>query len=98
MSASNIGIRGAESIGGDWKSIFQFEAGFDPYSLQFSNGTQSLLKNMGVPLNKQSVNTDSSRAGQFYNSVGFVGVSSPTYGTLTFVPSELADVGRPRGV
>jgi predicted porin len=84
LGASNIGIRGAESIGGDWKAIFQLEAGFDPYSLQFSNGTQSLLENKGVPLNQQSVNADSSRAGQFYNSVGFVGVSSPTYGTLTF--------------
>ena len=84
LGASNIGIRGAESIGGDWKAIFQLEAGFDPYSLNLSNGTQSLLENKGVPLNQQSVNADSSRAGQFYNSVGFVGVSSPTYGTLTF--------------
>jgi predicted porin len=84
LGASNIGIRGAESIGGDWKFIFQLEAGFDPYSLQFSNGAQSVFDNKGVPLNQQSVNADSSRGGQFYNSVGFVGVSSPTYGTLTF--------------
>jgi predicted porin len=84
LGASSIGIKGAESIGGDWKAIFQLEAGFDPYSLNLSNGTQSLLENKGVPLNQQSVNADSSRAGQFYNSVGFVGVSSPTYGTLTF--------------
>jgi predicted porin len=84
LSQSNIGIRGAESIGGDWKAIFQLEAGFDPYSLQLSNGPASMFNNKGVPLNQQSVNSDSSRAGQFYDSVGFVGVSSPTYGTLTF--------------
>jgi len=84
LSASNIGIRGAESIGGDWKFIFQLEAGFDPYSLQLSNGAQSVFNNLGVPLNQQSFNTDSSRSGQFYNSVGFAGISSPTYGTLTF--------------
>jgi predicted porin len=84
LSQSNIGIRGAESIGGDWKAIFQVEAGFDPYSLNLSNGSQAMFGNLGVPLNQQSVNSDSSRAGQFYNSVGFVGVSSPTYGTLTF--------------
>ena len=84
LSASNIGVRGAESIGGDWKAIFQVEAGFDPYSLRLSNGGNALFGNLGVPLNQQSVNADSSRGGQFYNSVGFVGVSSPTYGTLTF--------------
>ena len=84
LGASNIGIRGAESIGGDWKFIFQLEAGFDPYSVQLSNGGSSLFENKGVPLNQQSVNADSSRGGQIYNSVGFLGVSSPTYGTLTF--------------
>jgi len=84
LSQSNIGIRGAESIGGDWKFIFQLEAGFDPYSLQLSNGGQSMFNNLGVPLNQQSFQSDSSRSGQFYNSVGFAGVSSPTYGTLTF--------------
>jgi predicted porin len=84
LSQSNIGIRGAESIGGDWKAIFQLEAGFDPYSLNLANGGQSVFNNLGVPLNQQTVNSDSSRSGQFYNSVGFVGVSSPTYGTLTF--------------
>ncbi|MEA3150442.1 MAG: hypothetical protein QOD56_1381, partial [Gammaproteobacteria bacterium] len=79
VGATNIGIRGAESIGGDWKAIFQLEAGFDPYSLQFSNSPQSLFNNLGVPLNQQTSNSDSSRNGQFYNSVGFLGVSSPTY-------------------
>jgi predicted porin len=35
-----------------------------------------------VPLTAQDSFSDSSRAGQFYNSVGYLGVSSP-YGTLT---------------
>src|SRR5262249_56188074 len=39
-------------------------------------------QNAGVPLTNQSSNGDSSQAGQFYNGLGFVGVSSP-YGTLT---------------
>jgi predicted porin len=84
LSQSNIGIRGAESIGGDWKFIFQLEAGFDPYSMQLSSSGTSLFDNKGVPLPFQTSNSDSSRSGQFYNSVGFAGVSSPTYGTLTF--------------
>ncbi len=48
-----------------------------------ANGSKSLLDNNGVPLGSQSSNADSSRAGQFYNSVGYAGISSPTYGTLT---------------
>jgi hypothetical protein len=41
-------------------------------------------QNAGVPLTSQNSYADSSRAGQFYNSVGYAGVSSTTYGTLTF--------------
>jgi predicted porin len=41
-----------------------------------------VAQNAGVPLTSQETNSDSSRAGQFYNSVGYLGVSSP-YGTLT---------------
>src|SRR5579862_690074 len=84
LGQSDIGIKGAEPIGHDWQFIFQLEAGFDPYSMQLANGAHSIFQNLGVPLNQQSASSDSSRSGQFYNSVGFVGVSSPTYGTLTF--------------
>jgi predicted porin len=83
MSQSNIGIKGKEPIAGDFSFVFALEAGYDPYSLQFSNSPGSLIRNNGVPLNLQTTNGDSSRAGQFYNSVGYLGVSSPTYGTLT---------------
>ena len=41
------------------------------------------MQNNGKALVLQSANSDSSRDGQFDNSVGFIGVSSPTYGTLT---------------
>ena len=42
-----------------------------------------MAHNINVPLNQQNANADSSRAGQWCNGVGYVGVSSPTYGTLT---------------
>src|SRR6201999_384639 len=48
----------------------------------FSNGPHSVAQNAGVPLTNQDSFASSSRAGQFYNSVGYLGVSSP-YGTLT---------------
>ena len=70
LSQSQIGIKGIEPIAPDWNFIFQLEAGFDPYSLQFANSPGSEWANKGVPLTLQSTNGDSSRAGQFYNSVG----------------------------
>jgi predicted porin len=82
LSNSNIGIKGNEPIAPGWAFIFDLQAGFDPYSLQFSNGPHSVAQNAGVPLTNQDSYADSSRAGQFYNSVGYLGVSSP-YGTLT---------------
>jgi predicted porin len=83
LSQSALGIRGIEPIGSNFYFIFQLEAGFDPYSLELANSPASEWNNRGVPVNQQTVNGDSSRAGQFYNSLGYFGVASPTYGTLT---------------
>ena len=83
LSQSVIGIKGNEEFAPGWAFVFDLEAGFDPYSLQLANGPRSVAQNAGVPLTSQNSNADTSRAGQFYNSVGYVGVSSPTYGTLT---------------
>src|SRR6266404_4781381 len=82
LSNSNIGIKGNEPLAPGWAFIFDLQAGFDPYSLHLSNGPHSEAQNIGVPLTSQDSHADSSRAGQFYNSVGYLGVSSP-YGTLT---------------
>jgi predicted porin len=83
LSNSSIGIKGSEPLAEGWTFVFDLQAGFDPFSLQFSNGPESVAQNAGVPLTSQSAGADSSRAGQFYNSVGYLGISSPTYGTLT---------------
>jgi predicted porin len=82
LTNSNIGIKGNEPFAPGWAFIFDLQAGFDPYSLHLSNGPHSVAQNAGVPLTSQDSFADSSRAGQFYNSVGYLGVSSP-YGTLT---------------
>jgi predicted porin len=82
LTNSNIGIKGNEPFAPGWVFIFDLQAGFDPYSLHFSDGPHSEAQNIGVPLTSQDSHADSSRAGQFYNSLGFLGVSSP-YGTLT---------------
>ena len=40
LSNSFIGIKGIEPIGGNVSVVFDLDAGFDPYSLQFSNGPE----------------------------------------------------------
>ncbi len=84
LTQSNIGIKGVEAIAPGFNFVFDLNFGFDPYSMTAANGPKSFLDNNGIPLAAQSSNADSSRAGQFYNGVGYAGFSSPTYGTLTF--------------
>jgi predicted porin len=83
LSQSNIGIKGNEPIGSGWSFIFDLQADFDPYSLELTDGPHSVAQNAGVPMPSQDSYGDSSRAGQFYNGMGYAGVSSASYGTVT---------------
>jgi predicted porin len=85
INQSVVGITMKEAIPWlpGWSLVGSVEAGFDPYSGQLVNGQRSLVQNNGKALVLQNANADSSRDGQFDNSVGFIGVSNPTFGTLT---------------
>jgi predicted porin len=83
LSNSTMGVKGTKPIGESLSLVFAADFGFDPYSLRFSNGPGSVAANAGFPQNQQTAYADSSRAGQWYNGQGYIGVSSPTYGTLT---------------
>jgi predicted porin len=83
LTNSFIGIKGAEPVGGNVSVVFALDAGFDPYSFRFSNGPGSVAANAGIPQNLATAYSDSSRAGQWFNGQGYVGLSSPSYGTLT---------------
>jgi Gram-negative porin len=83
LGQSHIGIKGIGTISGDWSFIFNFQTGFDPYSLQLANGPKSLVQNNTNPLEVQSANGDSSRAGQLFNTVAYGGLTNPVWGTLT---------------
>jgi predicted porin len=84
LSGSNIGVQVKEPLGAGWSFIGQLEAGFNPYSLQLSDGVHSVWVERGVPLGLQNAGADSNSQGKFYNNLGFAGVSNDTYGTLTF--------------
>ncbi|MBV8239437.1 MAG: porin, partial [Hyphomicrobiales bacterium] len=83
LQNSFIGIKGTEPIGWNTSVVFALDAGFDPYSLKLSNGPGSAAHNAGIPQDQQTAWASSSRAGQWYNGNGYVGVSSPSFGTLT---------------
>src|SRR5580658_74898 len=78
-----VGVAMKEPIAYGWSVVGTLEFGFDPFTGQPANGQYSLVQNNGKALVLQTVNSDSSRAGQFDNSQGFIGISNPTYGTLT---------------
>jgi predicted porin len=84
LSQSQIGIKMSEPLGSGWSIVGNVATGFDPYSLQLANGPGAMMQNTNTYLPFQDGNADSSRAGQWDNSVGYVGVDNKTFGTLTF--------------
>ena len=89
LSTSTVGVRLAQKIGDNWEIIGVVEAGFNPYSLQLINGPRSQADNNPYTPPNQRTAFDTARAGTWDNGQGFVGVSNPTYGTLTFGRTNL---------
>jgi predicted porin len=87
LSQSNVGIKIKEQVAPNWFLVGDANFGFDPYSLDAANGPKSLEDNNFYKSSQQdliSANGDSSRAGQWDNTRAYLGVSNPTFGTLTF--------------
>jgi predicted porin len=84
LSQSRIGLQGLEALGfADWSGVFKLETFFNPASGQISDALKSLAQNNGKSLANQNTNLDSSVGGQAFQNA-FAGLSSPTYGTITF--------------
>jgi predicted porin len=83
MGNSAIGVQAFEPFAPGWAFVFDYSVYFVPYGWQLENGIGSIYENRGVPLASQNSNYPSSRNGQAWNNNAYVGVSSPTYGTLT---------------
>ena len=94
LSQSRLGLQGKESLHFlDLSGVFKLETYFNPASGQLSDALKSVAQNNGRAADAQSTNIDSSIAGQPFEQA-FVGVSSPTWGTITFgrQNSTLADL------
>ena len=85
LSQSKVGLSGVEPLGwDDWNAVFRLETGFDPWSGRLVDATGSLVANNGKAANVKISAGDSSRAGQPFQGGAYAGVSSKTFGTLTF--------------
>ena len=91
LSTSVIGVKLKQDLGfmgaPGWSLIGVLEAGINPYSGMLLSGPRSLADNNAAFANKYPFSgtaLNSSRAGQWDNSQGYIGVSNNTYGTLTF--------------
>ncbi len=83
LGQTALSVKGVEPISSDWSLVFKFENGFDPFTLRRANGPKSLVENNTTPLDAQTANGDSSRAGQLFNTEAYAGFSRPMFGTLT---------------
>jgi predicted porin len=84
LSQSKVGLSGVEPLIGDWSAVFRLETGFDPWSGRLVDAPASLVANNGKANSVKISSGDSSRAGQPFQGGAYAGVSSKTFGTLTF--------------
>jgi predicted porin len=83
LSQTKVGLRGLEPLIGDWSGVFALETWFNPQAGVLSDSLKSLALNNGLTPGQQTTNNDGASAGQVFQ-IAYVGVSSKTFGTLTF--------------
>jgi predicted porin len=84
LSASNIGLKGTEELFPGISGVFNLQTSFVPTSGKLFDGLGSIVQNNGLPLTSQTTFADSSKDGQALNTAAYAGLSSPTFGTLTY--------------
>jgi predicted porin len=84
LGQTTLGIKGSEEILPGINGVFWASTGFNPQSGRLANAPGSLVDANGVNRLNQSINADGSRGGQAFNDQLYVGLSSKTYGQLTF--------------
>src|SRR5277367_3967098 len=85
LSQSKVGLSGVEPLWSeDWSGVFRIETGFNPWSGRLTDGPGSLTQNNGKAAAVKISAGDSSRAGQAFNGPAYAGISSKTFGTVTF--------------
>jgi predicted porin len=84
LSQTGLGIRGKVEFLDDWYAVFNASTGINPQSGQLANMAATNTTNNGLPRGSYSVTGDGARAGQTFNDEFYGGISSTSFGTLTF--------------
>jgi predicted porin len=93
LSQSFIQLAGVEPIYQDVSAIFKLQTLFQPNSGNLTDGIKSLTLNNGKAAKNQINAQDSDAAGQLFGGAAYGGLSSKTFGTLTYgwQPTLLSD-------
>ncbi len=84
LGQSRITLSGKEPVGDEFAGVFKLETAFNPTSGNIANALKALTINNGVALASQTMASDSSFAGQAFNSAAYLGIASRHFGTITF--------------
>jgi predicted porin len=84
LQQTGFGIRGKEEFLPGWSVVFNASTGVNPQSGLLANASATQIVNNGLPRASYSFAIDGARAGQPFNDEYYGGISSTTFGTLTF--------------
>jgi predicted porin len=84
LSQTGLGIRGKEEFTPGWSVVFNASTGINPQSGLLANASATDTINNGLPRSSYSIAIDGARAGQTFNDEFYGGISSKSFGTLTF--------------
>jgi predicted porin len=84
LSQTGLGLKGKEAFLPGWFVVFNASTGINPQSGQLANLAATNTKNAGLPRSSYSFAGDGARAGQAFNDELYVGISSKTFGSVTF--------------
>ena len=84
LAQTGLGIRGKEEFLHGWSVVFNASTGINPQSGVLANASDTDIQNNGLPRKGYSEAIDGARAGQPFNDEVYAGVSSATFGTLTY--------------
>jgi predicted porin len=83
LSQSVLGVRGEWRVAEGWAALAKAESAINPATLTVTDNQKALVRNNGKAITSQETGTDSSLTGPFSMAL-YVGVTSKTYGQLTF--------------
>jgi predicted porin len=84
LSSSFVGLKGNVELTEGLSGVFNLQTGFNPWSGRLSDGLGSIVQNNGLAVGAQNSFADSAKDGQAFNVAAYAGLSSPSYGTLTY--------------